>query len=71
MDGWEKMDETKLPPKEAFKSLLSLSKITDEEYEHAIKVWNYFNCKTMKDYTLLYLRTDVLLLSDIFSEFRA
>ena len=71
MNSWERMDETELFPQEAFESSLSLSEITDEEYEQAIEVWKYFGCKTMKDYTLLYLRTDVLQLSDIFAEFRA
>ena len=39
MDSWEKMDEQQLPPKEAFFSKLTDSGISDEDYEHAQKVW--------------------------------
>ena len=42
------------------------SDITDEEHEKAKKCWEEGGCKTMKDYMLLYLKTDVLLSVDVF-----
>ena len=70
MDSWERFEETALPIKEAFFSKLSNEHISEEEYAHAQNVWNVFECKTLGDYHDLYLRTDVLLLADIFENFR-
>ena len=66
----EKLSETQLPPKEEFYSKLNDEDITDDDYLHANNVWNTFNCKTMRDYHNLYLKSDVLLLSDVFENFR-
>ena len=70
MDGLSKFQDTKLPPQEQFYSELNHSYISDDDYEHARKVWKYFDMKTMKDYHKLYLKTDVLLLADVFENFR-
>lgn len=70
MDSIEKFDETKLPTKEAFYSRLNECYISDEDYELAKKVWKEFEMKTMGDYHDLYLKSDVLLLADVFEEFR-
>ena len=70
MDSPEKLNETRLPPKSAFYSKLSNSNITDEDYNHAQKVWKDFNMITMRDYHNLYLELDVLLLTDVFENFR-
>ena len=43
-----------LPPKEEFYSKLNDENITDDDYQHAINVWNTFNCQTIKDYHNLY-----------------
>ena len=42
MDSFERFGETKLPEKERFYSSLSGKGITDEEYEHAKRVWETF-----------------------------
>ncbi len=70
MTDFSKLGVTSLPPKEAFYSQLNESGISDKDYDHAKKVWSTFNCKTMRDYHNLYLKTDVLLLADVMTEFR-
>ena len=66
----EKLDEKKLPPKEEFYSKLNDEHISDEDYQHALNVFRKFNCKSIRDYHDLYLKSDVLLLSDVFENFR-
>ena len=70
MDSEEKFNDTKLPPREAFYSRLSGKGITEKDYEHARNVWNSFKMKTFKEYHELYNITDVLLLADVFENFR-
>lgn len=70
MNAWEKLRETDLPDEEQFFSQLSGESISKEEYEHAKKVFSHFNCKHMLDYSMLYLKTDVLLLADVIENFR-
>ena len=65
-----KFKETSLPPKEEFYSKLNNESISDEDYRHALNVWKTFNCKTIQDYHDLYLKSDVLLLADVFESFR-
>ena len=70
MDDVSKMDFVGLPPKENFYSQLSQSSPSDNEYQHAQTVYETLNCQTFRDYHLTYLKTDVLLLADVFENFR-
>jgi len=59
-----------LPPKKAFYSALKNEHITDEEYTQAEKVYTELECDDFGDYHDNYLVCDVLLLADIFENFR-
>ena len=66
----ERLKETQLPPKEAFYSRLNGVGISDEDYAYAQKVWKVFEMQTLEDYHNLYNRVDVLLLADVFENFK-
>ena len=70
MSEWEKFKETKLPPKEAFYGKLNMTGVSEEDYEHANRVWKEFGIKNLGEYHDLYLKTDVILLANVFEAFR-
>lgn len=63
-------NKTELPDKHQFSSDLTDEQITEKDYSFAKKVWTYFGCKNMHDYTVLYLKSDVRLLADCIFDFR-
>ncbi len=69
--SFEKLKDTKLPPIKAFYSKLADSKCDPKDYKKALKVWKHFKCKTLLDYHNIYLISDVLLLADVFENFKA
>ena len=69
MDSWEKFNETSLPAKNDFYSELTLEDLSNEDYEHAQKVFKK-DFTDMGDYHDLYVQTDKLLLADVFEKFR-
>lgn len=70
VDSWEKLEDKCLPPKDEFYSHVSGESVSDDDYDFAKKIWSEFNCKTLGEYSDLYLKTDVLILSDVFENFR-
>ena len=69
IDSFERFKEMELPPIHEFNSELS-GKISQNDYNHAQNVWKEFDCKNLGDYHDLYLKTDVLVLTDIWTKFR-
>ena len=70
MDSWDRFKETSLPPKSSFYSKLNLSEVSDQDYDHAHKVWKDFGIRNLREYHDLYLRTDFILLANLFEAFR-
>ncbi|XP_057671246.1 uncharacterized protein LOC130902976 [Diorhabda carinulata] len=70
IDSWEKLNTCELPTIEAFYNKLEDKNISIEKYSHAHAVWKSFDIENLGQYSDLYLKTDVLLLSDVFKQFR-
>lgn len=70
IDNFLKLNENTLPEKEQFYNDLTYENISNEEYERAKNVWNLFKCSSIGDYSDVYLKSDILLLADIFENFR-
>lgn len=44
--------------------------ISNDQYRHAQNVWNTFSLKAMENCHDLYLKSDILLLADVFENFK-
>ena len=70
VNSWNQFNETQLPPIDAFYSNLNMSSISEEDYQHAKRVWEEFGIRDLGDYHDLYLRTDAVLLANVYEAFR-
>ena len=69
MDSFKMFSENRLPDRSKFCSSLKDKCISEKDYFKAVDVWNVFKMNTMGDYHDLYLKTDALLLADVFEKF--
>ena len=69
MNEWEKFNVISLPEKEGFYSNLNMEDITDADYRHAKRICKDFEIKNLGEYHVLYLKSDTLLLADVFKNF--
>ena len=70
IDEWDKFNEKVLPGKDSFYSNLTLENISEIDYAHAKNVFKKFNINNLGEYHDPYVRSDTLLLADIFENFR-
>ena len=70
INSMEKFENKELPKIEDFYSTLNEEHISEKDYNHAKEVWNAFRIKNMGEYHDLYLQSDILLLTDVFENFR-
>lgn len=71
VNSWDKLNETRLPARENFYSQLTDSEISESEYAFAHEIWNCMGIQNLGEYSDLYLKTDILLLTDVFENFRS
>ena len=84
MSDFSKLKETVPPPREAFDSYLNSTgsvssasdfdemkptKISDEDYDHFLKMWERSGSKTLGDLTGFYVKGDTVQLADVFEYF--
>ena len=69
MDSFKTFSVDKLPDRSNFFSSLQNEYISEKDYLKAADVWNVLKMSTMGDHHDLYLKTDVLLLGEVFEKF--
>ena len=70
MVDWEKFNATSLSEKEDFYSHLNMEDITDADCAHAKRVCKDFEIKKLGENYDLHVRSDALLLPDVFENSR-
>ena len=70
VSSWDKFEESQLPPIKAFYSNLNMTNVSKADYQCRQRVWKEFRIRNMGEYHDLYLKTDVILLANVFEAFR-
>ena len=70
MDSWERFNGTSLPSKKEFYSNLNMEDIDEIDYRHDNNVFKNFKLENLGDYHDLYVKSDTLLLANVFENFR-
>ena len=70
MDSWDRFKEMSLPSIKRFYSNLNMSEVSNADYEHTCSVLRAFGIRNMGEYHDLYLRINVILLSNVLKSFR-
>ena len=68
-NSFKKFKDSKLHDIDCFFSLLKDCCVSEKEYQRGCNVWKVFEIKYFGEYHYLYLKTDVLLLCDVFKKF--
>ena len=68
-NSFKKFRESKLPDIDCFLSSLKDCCVSEKEYQTTCNVWKVFKIKNLGEYHDLYLKTDVLLLCNVFEKF--
>ncbi|KAB0790845.1 hypothetical protein PPYR_14921, partial [Photinus pyralis] len=71
LDSFDRFEEPTLPPQDDFYNKLEDKPCPRKMYRRAQEVWDRFNCSNLGQYVDLYMKTDILLLADVFEQFRS
>ena len=66
----ENLNEKELPEMKHFDNILTMKKITKDEYKKVQNFYKNMKFKNLKEYLECYLKSDITLLADIFNNFR-
>ena len=69
-DRTRKIPRAQLPPTDCFHDNLKDEPLKPEDYERAKATWDQFGIRNLREYHDLYLEMNVLLLADVFQNFR-
>jgi hypothetical protein len=71
LSSYDVLQDTSLPSIDQFDSKLGVGcQISIDDYKHAHDVWKEFGCRSFRDYMEIYCALDVILLAELFSNFK-